>query len=248
MSPLWWLRRQAWNEIGYAFAGMFLGVLFFSVLITLFSAGAGTFITVVGLGLIVAMLVTARAFGEWNRRLANRLLDAGIAAPPPVRARPGSMGTARGHLLDAWSWRNVGYGLVKLPLGILSFTAASVGVGYGLGGLTYWFWRPYLPCQYDDKHACHRGAQIGPNFYLDTPGRVALTALVGLLVLVLLTPVLVHSTVSLDRGLAQALLGPPGTADEDPPSTRPARPAFAAGVGPAATTSPVGYGGDSHPT
>jgi signal transduction histidine kinase len=98
-------------------------------------------------------------------------------------------------------------------VGIASFVAAVACYGYGLGGVSYWIWRPFLPCGRSPDGACHRGASfVGDDYYLDTPFRVILTAAAGV-VLLLLAPWVVRGAVAVDRLLVSALLGPTASAD-----------------------------------
>jgi len=89
---------------------------------------------------------------------------------------------------------------------ILSFVFAVVFWAYGLGGLTYWIWQPFLP--YQTVHGVrHRGANFGSNYFLDTPGRIAMTAVIGF-ILVCIAPRIVHGILGIDRAMIRGLLGP----------------------------------------
>ncbi|MEV6344764.1 sensor domain-containing protein [Actinoplanes sp. NPDC051851] len=83
-------------------------------------------------GLLLVLLVwtgAARRLGTVQRRIAARLLDVHVAAPPPGRRSPG----------DGAGWRVVAYHLVKLPVGLIELYAVFLWAG-GLVNLGYPLW------------------------------------------------------------------------------------------------------------
>jgi signal transduction histidine kinase len=95
-----------------------------------------------GLALLLVLLVAtgaARRVGSLQRLLATRLLGAPIAAPPPVRRRPGHLGRLGAGLRDGAGWRAIAYLLLKLPVALLELYAVFFWVG-GLVNLSYPFW------------------------------------------------------------------------------------------------------------
>jgi signal transduction histidine kinase len=96
-------------------------------------------------GLLLALLVAtggARELGSLQRRLAERLLGARIAAPPPARrrpGRPGRLGRPGVGLRDGAGWRAAAYLALKLPVALLGLYAVFFWVG-GLVNLSYPFW------------------------------------------------------------------------------------------------------------
>ena len=87
------------------------------------------------------------------------------------------------------------------------FVTATAFVSYGLGGTTYAIWRPLLGCNRSPDGVCHHGVGLAANYYLDTPFRVVLTTLAGVLIL-LAAPWAIRAVVAVDRALIGALLGP----------------------------------------
>jgi signal transduction histidine kinase len=103
---------------------------------------AGVTAASAGLALLLVLLVAtgaARWVGSLQRLLAARLLGAPIAAPPPVRRRPGALGRLGAGLRDGAGWRAIAYLLLKLPVALLELYAVSFWVG-GLVNLSYPFW------------------------------------------------------------------------------------------------------------
>ena len=154
--------------------------------------------TLVGLPVLAASMVVCRVLGDARRRLANRWVQADVARVPAETPATATGGSGR-RSLDGPAWRARLYLLLSLPVGIAGFVVTVTMLAYGLGGLTYWIWRPFLPCQRDGDGTCHRAAAFGPHYFLDTPGRIALLAGVSAVVL-LLAPFPIRAVVSDRQG------------------------------------------------
>ncbi len=202
-------RRRTWGELLYALLGLPLGVAGFVFTVTTISVSAGLVVTFVGLPLLAVTGLVSRYLGSWIRSLANGLTGTNIPAPAPFRREPGLFGFINASLRDGTAWRARFYLLLKLPLGIASFTVAVTLVVYGLGGVTYAVWRPFLPCSRDHQGRCHRAAEMWNHHYLETFWPIVATALVGLLFL-LAAPWVIRGVLAVDRAAATALLGPTG--------------------------------------
>ena len=200
--------RRTWAELLYALVALPMGVFGFTFQAVTLSVSGGMMITFVGLPLLAGTGLASRWIGWQWRAGANALLGWDVPAPPRFRARPGLFGWVGSCLKDGTAWRARLYLALKLPLGIASFTVATVFYAYGLAGPTYWIWRPFLPCNGDSPDGrCHRGANFGPGYPLDTPWRIAMVAAIGL-VLLLLAPWVVRGVLQLDKLAMRALLGP----------------------------------------
>ncbi|WP_261564620.1 sensor histidine kinase [Frankia gtarii] len=201
-------RRRAHREFAYVLLGLPLGILGFAYAVVAISVGASLAATVIGLPLLAALIVGARRLGEVNRRLAARLLDAGVPAPRPFRPRrPGASGWIRAGLGDTVGWRALSYLLLKYPLAVAGGVVSITLWSYALGGATYAVWRPFLPMQRDSDGHGHRGASFGTDFFLDTAPLIAAVTVTGLLLL----PVArwtVRGLAHLDVLLIRGLLGP----------------------------------------
>jgi signal transduction histidine kinase len=166
-------------------------------------------------GLLMLLLVAtgaARWLGAVCRGLAARLLGERVAAPPPLRARRGSLGGLEARLRDGPGWRAEAYLLLKLPVTVLGLYAVFFWAG-GLVNLSYPFWwaafRNHPP-----------GVHLSPipvftpfgwfgqgTFHVATlPGTFAAAA-AGVAML-LAAPWVTRAVVSVDRWLIQGLLGP----------------------------------------
>lgn len=187
------------RDVGRGFAvivGLFaVSLAAFVVCATLFSAGLGLAVVVVGLFVLVACLVVA----GWAARM-NRLLlgHAGVelASTHYPEVGPGLRGHLR-RLVHVQSWRDLLHVLVSFPVSIFSFSVAVSWVAGGLGGVTYWFWSRFLPEE-----------NTGVPALLGFPGRfvdVTFTTVAGVLLLVTV-PFVIRSLVRLHAAIAVALV------------------------------------------
>jgi signal transduction histidine kinase len=209
--------RRTWSELLYALIGLPLGIFGFVFMVTFLSVGFGLAVTLIGLPLIALTVFAARGFGATYRWLGRGLLGVSVPTPPVDRPRRGPLGYVAdrtgwrwvlgiGYLFEKTGWRAILFVFVQFPLAIIDFVVAVVFWSYGIGGLTYVIWRHFLPVQHYQGVA-HRGGQLGSHYYLDTPPRVAVVALVGL-IMVLIAPWAVRGVLFFDRALMRGLLGP----------------------------------------
>jgi signal transduction histidine kinase len=130
-----------------------------------------------------------------------------VQPPQRFRANPGLLGWIGSCLTDGTAWRARLYLLLKFPLGTAAFIAATAFYTYGIGGVTYSIWQPFLPCNTTPDGVCHHGVGLTSQYYLDTPFRIVLTTIAGVLIL-LAAPWAVRAVLAADRALIGPLLGP----------------------------------------
>jgi signal transduction histidine kinase len=165
--------------------------------------------------LLLVVLATriARGLGAVHRRLAARLLDEWVAAPPPLRPGRGMLGRLGAGLRDGPGWRAVAYQLLKLPAAVLESYAVFLWTA-GLVNLTYPFWwglfRNHPP-----------GVTLRPVLAASPfPGRVlhiatfagTFAAFAAGAAMLLAAPWVTRAVVAADRWLLRRLLGPGGIA------------------------------------
>jgi signal transduction histidine kinase len=206
IKPLFMQRTYA--ELLYVALGLPLGIAGFVFVVTALSVSVSLMITVIGFPLLAFALVLARQFGAVERGLGRGLLGVQVEAPRPQPRTRGLLS----FLTDRAGWRAMTFLLLRFPVSILDFTVTTAVWSYGLGGSTYWFWRQFLPIQHDSHHVAHRGSNLGPNYFIDTPARIIVSTIVGLVVLVA-APWVVHGVLTLDRLLVRGLLGPSTAAE-----------------------------------
>ena len=120
------VHARTWKETASLLVALPIGTLWFSVVVTGLSLSAGLLVTLVGLPLLVGVVVGGRVIGAVERSLARTLLDTDLPAPAPVDRAGSVWARGRRMLRDGPGWRGLAYGVLALPLGILTFTAAVV--------------------------------------------------------------------------------------------------------------------------
>ena len=136
------------RELGFLLLTLPVAVIGFSVVIALFSAGAGLVAVVIGLFLLTAALFVARAFGTLELVRLEAAGRAPIARPTwgPAPRDAGFWRRTLGPLTQGHYWTYLLHtGVVGLPLGILSWSVTITWIATALGGLTYWIWAPFIP-------------------------------------------------------------------------------------------------------
>ena len=149
-----------------------LGILYFVALVTGFSLGAGLAITIIGIPLLVAMIFITYIMGDLDRRMTSLLLGVQIAKP---EARPsdkdGAGAILVAQLRSLQFWKELGYLLMKLPLGVVSFTVAVTFVSVSLALIATPFIITYVP-----------DAQVMLwNVLIDTMQEAVVTSVAGLI-------------------------------------------------------------------
>lgn len=131
--------RRTYGSLAYSLLGLPIGVFGFVVVVTGFSLGLGLIVTLLGIPVLVATLVFARAMAMMERRLAWSLI--GAAKPrrsPPASASDGIFWQRLRELVTGRdAWREVAFVVLRLPLGILGFTIAVTIVGMMFGGFIH---------------------------------------------------------------------------------------------------------------
>ncbi|WP_435867283.1 sensor domain-containing protein [Streptosporangium canum] len=182
-------RKRAWYELGYALVSLPIAAvgLIYLLVMLLTAATAATF---VGVPMLAAGVLGARALGAVDRGLARALLGVEVPVPPPFRPRPGLIGWLGSALGDGAGWRAAAYRLGKPPVAVLaSGTAASLwGSGLVLLSCPIWWRIPALA-----------------HLPVNTWPRALLAGMAGA-VLLLLAPWTVRAALLPDRLLVRALL------------------------------------------
>jgi signal transduction histidine kinase len=193
--------RRTWFELLYSLIGLPLGIAGFVFVVTSLSVSAGLAVTLIGIPMLAVSIAAARGLGGIYRGLGRGLLGISVERPI-VNRRPGLMG----YLTERNGWRAILFLLIQFPVAIIDYTVAVTVWALGLGAITYPAWRNGLPRQHD-RGTYHRGSELFPHYWLDTPWRIIATAIVGVGFLCL-APWAVRAAVSIDRLLIRGLLGP----------------------------------------
>jgi hypothetical protein len=119
------IRLRTYTNLLFLSLALPLGLVYFVFLTVGLALGFG--LTVIWVGLPILALVFAGSWGmsALERRLAIGLLGAEVPpmAPPPSTAAVGFWQRLRTFLSNPVTWKGMGYLLIKLPLGVVSFVA-----------------------------------------------------------------------------------------------------------------------------
>ena len=186
---------------GYLLLNLPTGVLWFGLLVALFSAGAGTAVVWVGLPILWAAMMVARAGATAERGLVRAAL--GVDVPSPYRPLTGGPWQRwRTAATDPATWRDVLYLLICFPLGIIEFVLVVTFAAVSLACTCYPLYFSFLPPESLRTPLGNGYWYVVDGFWSALPYTV-----VGLL-LGWLTTKLVRGLGAAHGGLAAALLGP----------------------------------------
>jgi hypothetical protein len=123
-------RPQSYRNIGYLLLGLPLGTIWFAVLVSGLSVGISALVVaLLGIPILLGIWYASRAFANVERRTANVLLGEHLAsAPMPSRARGNLWVRLRSMTRERDRWRELGYLLLRFPVGIATFTAATTAL------------------------------------------------------------------------------------------------------------------------
>lgn len=198
---------RTWREQGYLWLALLLAPFTFAYAVLTVALSAGLAVTVVGLFVGAWLVVGGRMWGGLFRAMGRAMLHVDVPAPLPLRREGGfwrSLGRKWG---DAAGWRAIAFGVIVLPLSIVSVVLTTTTLAVGLGGLTHWIWSRWLPATQAADGTWHRGAQLGNGYFVDTPVRQLLLVAVGAVMLLAWQKVTVGMA-HVFRLLTVNLLGP----------------------------------------
>ncbi len=116
--------RRTWEVAAYLLLGLPLGVLGFVLLVTGFSLGLGLLVTLLGIPVLVVTILLARTLASFERRLASTLLEAPMplgGGRIPDEPDRGLWRRLRAMFGGARTWWEVGFLLLRFPLGLIDF-------------------------------------------------------------------------------------------------------------------------------
>jgi len=171
-----------------------LGILWFTLLATGLSSGVGMLVTLVGIPILMLTAMVGRGAGIVERARLRVFL--GHALPDPYRrAAPGIWSFWRTRLTDPALWRDLLYLLLRLPIGIMTFTVVVTLWAVPLACLA----SPFIL-------ACGEPVETIGDHRIDTLWGALLLALAGL-PLVVVAAWGTRAMAGLERLFASAMLG-----------------------------------------
>ncbi|WP_435298791.1 sensor histidine kinase [Timonella sp. A28] len=200
--------RSTWMAFGYNCFLIFPASFLFAYGVLVFSLGLPLAALVFGLPVFAALIMGARMAGGVGRSLTNAMLDTSIRKPLEGLRKPGIGGFIRAGLSDAAGWRAIGYFFVSFIISLIAFTFSLTFFAIGVGGTTYGVWYRYLPEQQASDGTWHRGSQLYPDYFIDTPPRIMAYTVVSLLIFLFVWPAINNGFAKLQGLLAATLLGP----------------------------------------
>jgi signal transduction histidine kinase len=201
LRPL--VERRTYAETLDLLLDLAFGVLWFTVFTTGITAGLGMLITLVGLPILTATFVLARAGGSLERRRAHVLLGTEIEDPVrrPPRG-PGLWNTLVAPFRDRTTWKELGYlWLVQPVQSVVNFTVAVNAWAIPLWAIT-------LPIYAVEWPGAAPDIWNGRRF--DTWHEVIPVAVAGVIVLPL-APWVIRGVAALDAAVARWGLSPSRT-------------------------------------
>jgi len=127
------LDPRAYTSLVYLLMTLFTGIFYFVWAVTGLSISLGFIILVIGVPLLALFLGSVRALGLGEGRLVEAMLDVRMPRRPPLLPE-GKTWTDRLKALfvDSYTWKCLIYFLLHLPLGMVSFTFALMGIALSL--------------------------------------------------------------------------------------------------------------------
>jgi signal transduction histidine kinase len=189
-----WARRLG-LDTAYLLLGLPAGTIVFTVVVTGWATALALAITLIGLPIAMATIVVSRGMANAERWRAALVLGA------PIRGRYRPLRTGRmmdrlrALFADRQTWKDLGWHLLLLPVGIVGFTVAVVCWCWSLWCLTFPIWFKIAPA----------AADFG-GFTLDTWWWALLVFVVGVATLPI-TVALLRGTAAGTGALARLLLG-----------------------------------------
>lgn len=211
---------RTWRETFHLLINLPVGIVTFTLVVTGLATGLGLLITLIGIPIIFATMYLSRGMGRLERGRAKVFLKVDVPAPyraDPPRDRWWRQDVAR--FSDPATWREVGYHLLMLPIGVFTFTAVVVVWSVGLAFLTlplyYWTIPEEVVRVGDVVVRVGRGVEVitGPGsvsvttgWAWNSPVEVALLCLLGFMI-VLAAPWVVRGLATANRSLVRGMLG-----------------------------------------
>jgi signal transduction histidine kinase len=195
--------RQLGVDTGYALLSLPVAVVAFAVVVTGLALGVGLLIVWVGVAVLAATLLAARALATAERALLPAVLRRPLPRPAYLPAEGRPVRKLITPMRDPQSWLDALHVVLRFPLAIFSFVVTVTFWSLALGGLTYGAWDWALPDASTDPNNSDLLELVGLE---STAGRriIVYTAL-GLVFAVLL-PFVVRGAALLQAHLGRVLL------------------------------------------
>ena len=119
----------------YLLLALPLGIAYFTFLVTGLSLGFGMIITLLGIPILLLVLGGSSILTRFERWAAQEVLQQPIPQSSSQSANGGWWGRLKAHLNNRITWTGMLYLLLKLPVGIVTFTIVITLVSITIGFL-----------------------------------------------------------------------------------------------------------------
>lgn len=184
-------RRNTYTNIAYVWLAFPLGLAYFVLLTTGSALSIGLSLLWIGLVLMVALVLSIRGLGNFERLLAKSLLDEPVAMPSREAGQTKAWPWLKSILKDPATWKGALFLLLKFPVGLTCWIVSVVSFAVSLA---------FLLIPFDEGGTIY----LGDWTIQDPTGGLLISAFGALLLLVTLH---VHNAMgALWRFLARHLL------------------------------------------
>lgn len=199
---------RAYTSLFYMLLTLATGIVYFVFVVTGLSLSAGLAVLIVGVPFFLAFIGIARVISLGEGRLLEAITGERMPRRPVHPGAPAGWWARIVEMLkDVRTWTTLAYLLLMLPLGILYFVIATVGIALG-GGLIA---TPFVAIAQHIGWLVNDGTPITIHpGWLGAPPGLLLAVALGVVILT----ILMHAARGIGRGqvaLARALLVKPGT-------------------------------------
>jgi signal transduction histidine kinase len=182
-------------DTAYLLLGLPAGIVTFTVVVTGWATALGLAITLIGLPIALATILVSRGMAQAERWRAALVLGHPVRGRYPEASTGRILERLRTVFADRQTWKDLGWHLLLLPVGVVGFTVAVCAWAWSLWTLTFPVWFSLL-----DEPAHLGGAT------LDSWGWAVLMFVVGVVTLPI-SVALLRGTAVGTGALAQLLLG-----------------------------------------
>jgi len=119
----------------YLLLALPLGIAYFTFLVTGLSLGFGMIITLAGIPILLLVFEGSSVLRKFERWVAQEVLKQQIPQPSTQPVNGGWWARLKSHLSNRTTWTGMLYLLLKLPVGIVTFTIVVTLVSITIGFL-----------------------------------------------------------------------------------------------------------------
>ncbi len=125
---------RTWTALFYMLLALVTGVFYFTMTVTGLSISAGFIVLIIGIPIFLLFVGFTRVLALAEGRLVEGLLGQRMPRRPlyPAKGLP-ILERIKQMLVDRRTWTTMFYFLLMLPLGILYFVIATVGISVSIG-------------------------------------------------------------------------------------------------------------------